>query len=200
MSARIDIPDRDELSKIYDEMMSLSMTSDHFGVSRTTLRKWMSHYNIEIRSLEKVNKIKPRSDRINETALKYLSDREWLFNEYAIKQKTASEIGKVFGVSEAPVKRFIKKHKIRKMDHRRRDTKSIMLDDVVRSYQSGNTMSDIANEYNTTKGTISRWLQDTDVTIRDSNSYDRINQTLSKDAERIVSDIRSGDVAQSHTS
>jgi hypothetical protein len=132
-----------------------------------------------------------RASKISDEALKKLSDKEWLFEQRVVLKKAIETIGIEIGVSHITVSKWLKKHDIKNLiDARRRNaTATEILNDkekLGQLYDSGSTCRKIAEQLNTTQGTVSRWLAFHDIERRAPNSYDRVINKVSNEEKSLV--------------
>lgn len=137
-----------------------------------------------------------RAPKISDDALEKLSNKEWLYNERVILKKAIETIGDELGVSHIPVAKWLKKHGIKNLtDARRRNqvATDILNDKEKLSalYCSGLTCREIAEQLNTTQGTVSRWLVFHDIERRALNSYDRKFAKVSNEEQELIDFIDS---------
>ena len=148
------------------------------------------------------------ADKISKEALEKLSDKQWLYNERVVLKKAIETIGEELGISHVPVDKWLKKHGIKDLvDARRRNqTATDILNDKEKLgslYGDGLTCHQIAEQLNTTPGTVSRWLVFHDIERRAPNSYDRkINKVSGEEQELIdfISSVYSGEIRTSNRS
>jgi transposase-like protein len=146
--------------------------------------------------------------KISKEALRKLSNRDWLYNERVVLKKAIETIGLELGVSHPTVDGWLKKHGIKNLtDARRRNQVAAdILNDKEKLnalYSSGLTCRQIAEQLNTTCGTVSKWLIYHDIDRRPSNSYDRkINKISGEEKELIhfISEVYAGELKTSNRS
>jgi hypothetical protein len=146
--------------------------------------------------------------KISKDALNKLSDKEWLYNQRVILKKAIETIGNELGVSHIVVNKWLKTHGIKDlMDARRRNQTATNImknsEKLSNLYEQGFTCSQIAEQLNTTQGTVSRWLAFHNIERRPSNSYERkINKVSSEEQEIIdfISNVYSGEIKTSNRS
>jgi hypothetical protein len=149
-----------------------------------------------------------KAPKISKEAFNKLSDRDWLYNQRVILKKAIETIGDELGVSHIAVNRWLKKHKIKHLvDARRRNLVATeILNDKTKLfelYDKGFTCSQIAEQLNTTQGTISRWLGFHDIERRASNSYERkVNRVSDEEKELVdfISSVYFGEIKTSNRS
>ncbi len=117
--------------------------------------------------------------------------KEWLFEQRITLKKAIETIGDELGVSHVSVDKWLKKHGIKNLvDARRRNLAATEIfndkEKLSELYNSGMTCEQIAESFNTTKGTVSRWLVYHDIERRPPNSYERtINKVSGEERELI---------------
>jgi hypothetical protein len=149
-----------------------------------------------------------RADKIPADALEKLSNKDWLYNERVILKKAIETIGDELGVSHIPVAKWLKKLGIKNLtDARRRNqvATDILNDKEKLSalYCSGLTCREIAEQLNTTQGTVSRWLVFHDIERRAPNSYDRKFAKVSNEEQELIdfiSSVYEGEIKTSNRS
>jgi hypothetical protein len=137
-----------------------------------------------------------------------LSNKDWLFHERVVLKKAIETIGDELGVSHTTVAYWLKKHGIKDLvDARRRNliATNILNDrEKLNSlYAQGLTALQIAEQLNTTQGTVCRWLVFHDIERRKSNSYERKFKKVSgEELELIdfVNEVYSGEIRTSNRS
>lgn len=132
-----------------------------------------------------------RASKISSEALNKLSDKDWLFNERVILKKAIETIGDEIGVSHITVDRWLKKHGIKNLtDARRRNQVATDIlndkDKLGVLYGSGLTCRQIAEQLNTTQGTVSKWLVFHAIERRASNSYERKINKVSNEEKEVI--------------
>jgi transposase-like protein len=138
-----------------------------------------------------------RKDKtISKDILKNLKDKNWLYDQRIIQQKSIEFIGKELGISHVPVQKWIRHHKIDDMiDGRKRNsTANIVLQNksqLQQFYDSGLTCEEIAEKITSTKSTVSRWLRYYEIEIRSSNSYERKVNKVSLEEQSLYNFISS---------
>jgi hypothetical protein len=145
---------------------------------------------------------------IEKEALKKLSDKEWLYDQRIIQQKSIELIGKELGVSHTPVQKWIKEHKLDEMfDARSRNALAASIlkcrEKLKKIYDSGLTCEEIAEKLSSTKSTVSRWLSYHGIETRPSNSYERkINRVSQQENDLIdfIKTIYDGEIKTSNRS
>ena len=136
-----------------------------------------------------------KNKTVEKAALEKLSNKEWLYDQRIIQQKSIELIGEELGVSHIPVQKWIKEHQLDDMfDARSRNTlaTSILKDKVKLKefYDSGLTCEEIAEKLSSTKSTVSRWLSFHEIEKRPSNSYERKINKVSQQENDLVDFIR----------
>lgn len=149
-----------------------------------------------------------RAPKISDDALNKLSNRQWLFEQRIVLKKAIETIGSELGISHIPVKKWLKIHNIDNLvDARRRNSAATEIfndkEKLENLYNSGMTCEDIAKQFNTAKGTVSRWLVYHDIERRNSNSYERtVNKVSNEERELIdfIGEIYSDEILTSNRS
>ena len=138
-----------------------------------------------------------RKDKtVEKEALKKLKDKDWLYHQRIVEQKSIELIGKELEISHIPVQKWIKIHGLDLMfDARMRNTLANNIlrdkDKLEQLYSSGLTCEEIAEKISSTKSTVSRWLGHYEIHTRSSNSYPRSNFRISKQENDLLDYIKS---------
>lgn len=149
-----------------------------------------------------------KNKTVEKAALEKLSDKEWLYDQRIVQQKSIELIGEELGISHIPVQKWIKKHQLDTMfDARSRNTlaTSVFKDKtkLKKFYDSGLTCEEIAEKLSSTKSTVSRWLSFHDIETRLSNSYERKINKISQEENDVleyIKSIYSGEIKTSNRS
>jgi len=136
-----------------------------------------------------------KNKTVEKIALEKLSDKEWLYDQRIVQQKSIELIGEELGVSHIPVQKWIKEHQLDEMfDARSRNTlaTSVLKDktQLKEFYDSGLTCEEIAEKLSSTKSTVSRWLSFHEIETRSSNSYERKINKVSQQENDLVEFIQ----------
>jgi hypothetical protein len=138
-----------------------------------------------------------RSDKtINKESLKKLSDREWLYEQRIILQKSKESIAEELGCSITPVNKWVKIHDIPDVKYNESNSLSLshlrnkdwLYENHVKNHR---TCEDIGNELGVSKSTVSVYLNKHEIETNDPNSYDRNSEESSKECMEIVDFIKS---------
>jgi transposase len=137
-----------------------------------------------------------KSKTIPESALKKLKDFNWLYEQRILQQKSVELIGEELGISEVPVRKWIKVHGINDMiDCRSRNSSANLIlrskEKLEELYNTGITCEEIAEKLYTTKSTVSRWLRFHNIEARSSNFYERKIKKVSNEEQEVLDFIRS---------
>lgn len=146
--------------------------------------------------------------KIDENSKSKLENYNWLFNERIILKKSIENISNELNVSTISVVKYLKMHQLHNLiDARRRNSYSTKIlsdkEKLNELYDSGLTCEQIAEKLGTTKSTVSRWLNNYNIKIKDSNSYERKVKKISKEENTLfefISSIYSGTIIQSNRS
>jgi len=150
-----------------------------------------------------------RKDKtVDKFTLQKLNDYEWIYDRRITQKKSIEEIAKELNISTIPVVKYIKIHKLHGLiDSRRRNSNSILiLSNKIKLeelYQTGLTCYEIGEKLGVNKSTVSRWLKIYNIETRESNSYKRKINKVSKQENTLcdyVKSVYSGDVIQSNRS
>lgn len=118
-----------------------------------------------------------KSKTISAEVTRFLSDKEWVYNQRITLRKPIETIAKELGVSPLPVKKWLERHglggiRYNESVHRVQqilNSKEILETD----YSTGKTLSELAEEYGTSASTLSRFFTKHGIKTREPNSYDR---------------------------
>lgn len=94
--------DNEYIVRRYSEGASSSRIAEEVGVSRVTITRRLKAEGVRLD-----HTYHPKKDKLYD-------DKEWLYNEYVIKDKTMKEIADMFGVSITPIDTRLKKFEITK--------------------------------------------------------------------------------------
>ncbi len=119
MSKKIECPvTKEELYQLFHiENKSLVQLAEMFSTSRPTIRRWLSLYEIENKSQEKINESvsanqSGRQRNGYEKIYEKLQDRDWLYTQFIIENKSKKKIARELGCSDMIVNNYIKKFNI----------------------------------------------------------------------------------------
>lgn len=138
-----------------------------------------------------------RKDKtVPKEVLSKLQDKNWLYQERIVKQKSVECIGNELNISYIPVQKWLKYHQIDTMfdGRRRNNTANLILQNkekLKQLYDSGLTCENIADKISSTKSTISKWLKFYDIETRTPNEYERKVNNISKEEESLLIYIQS---------
>lgn len=149
-----------------------------------------------------------KDSKICEEVKLKLEDYEWMYQKRIIEKESIENIAKNLKISTSPVYKYLCLHNLENLiDSRRRNSLSLSIlsdkNKLYEMYQSGLTCEQIAKNLNTTKSTISRWLKIYDIKTRESNSYQRKVNKVSKEETDLYEYVRSiydGEIIQSNRS
>lgn len=148
------------------------------------------------------------SSKICKNVKSKLENYDWMYQKRIIEKESIENIAKELKISTSPVYKYLCFHKLENLiDGRRRNSLSLSIlsdkNKLYEMYQSGLTCEQIAENLNTTKSTISRWLKIYDIETRKSNSYERKIKKISKeesDLYEYIQSIYDGEIVQSNRS
>ena len=141
-----------------------------------------------------------KSKTVPQQALDKLSDKEWLYDQRIVQQKSKELIGQELGVSEPVITKWIDIHGIPKVrfnesEHR---VQSILNDKekLVEDYNTGKTLEKLAEEYGTSRATLSRFFKSHGIQTRQPNDYPREGKTSKEQLEvyNWIKSVYSGEV------
>jgi hypothetical protein len=138
-----------------------------------------------------------RKDKtIPKEILSKLQDKDWLYQERIVKQKSVECIGNELNISYIPVQKWLKYHQIDTMfdGRRRNNTANLVLQNkekLKQLYDSGLTCENIADKISSTKSTVSKWLRFYGIETRNPNEYERKVNNVSKEEESLLLYIQS---------
>ena len=149
-----------------------------------------------------------KAPKISKEVLEKLSDREWLYNERMVLKKAIETIGLELGISHPTVDQWLKHHGIKNLiDARRRNQVATDVfndkEKLAALYGSGLTCKQIAEQLNTTGGSVSKWLVYHNIERRPPNSYERkVNKISGEEKEIIdfISEVYSSEIKTSNRS
>lgn len=150
-----------------------------------------------------------RKDKtIDKSIIIKLENYEWIYNQRINEKKSIEQISQELNISTITVAKYLGKHNLQGLiDSRRRNSHSIsILSDKIKLeelYNTGLTCDEIGEKIGVTKSTVSRWLRIYNIETRESNSYERKINKVSKEENTLyeyIKSIYSGDVIQSNRS
>lgn len=165
-----------DIVALYENGMSLKELERHTKTSMYKLRKQLQQANVVLRTQRESCAILDHS-RPQHHARKILDDKEWLLNEYITQNKSIENIARSLQVSPWIVKEYINKFDFNKKQHYRQTAEDL--------YNQGLTYQEIQQQTNISTSALSIILNDSNITIRNSNSYDRNFKRISKAEQEI---------------
>lgn len=140
-----------------------------------------------------------KCSRLNKTVdkaiLKYLEDKDWLYEQRILLKKSKELISKELGCSITPINKWIKTHNIPDVKYNESNSNSLIyLRDYSWMYNehvvNHTSCEDIANKLNISKATVSVYLSKHNIKANESNSYDRKIVKVTKPTLEIKNYIR----------
>ncbi|GEA16795.1 hypothetical protein E308F_30410 [Moorella sp. E308F] len=99
--------DEEVLYKLYiEERKSRRTVAKELGVSEGTVKHYLEKYGFSKKKLG----VKPKYDVEHKGVTRLLANRDWLYEEYLVKRKSAQQIADELGVKYGRVDRWIAKH------------------------------------------------------------------------------------------
>ena len=144
-------PGRDELYKLYwIENKTLTQIARVYKVSRTTVKRWMKMYSIQMKNMAE----------LMASAIKKLGP-EKLRELFLVENKTRARIASMYGVSCSTVKKWLRIHGIRKRNPRRLSSlERPSRDELYRLYWNKNMSSlKTARMYGVSYNTVLGWMK-----------------------------------------
>jgi hypothetical protein len=134
--------------------------------------------------------------------------KEELYHQRIILQKSVEQIAQDLKIGEVSIRTKLKEFGLNNLfDARQRNLNANKIlqskDELSLLYETGLTTEQIAENLNTTKGTVSRWMAVHEIQARPSNSYERKIKKISKEENEIfewLSNIFFGEIQQSNRS
>lgn len=134
--------------------------------------------------------------RLNESALVKLKDRDWLYEQRITNLLDYDTIGGILGCSQVPVREWCKRHNIPQIDLKKvnpvgeslLENRDWMFEKHVTEHLK---CEEIAELTNSSKATVSRYLEIHGITANNSNSYDRSFTDTSAPCQEVVNFIGS---------
>ena len=116
--------------------------------------------------------------------------KETLYEERIVLQKSVDQIALDLKTSPVTIRNKLKEYGLDDLfDARQRNLNANKIlrskEELSALYVSGLKVEEIAEQLNTTKGTVSRWMQVHGIKARSSNSYERKIKKISKDENEI---------------
>ena len=143
------------------KQMLISEISDECGVSDTTIGRWLKKHDIDTRGAS--------GPRLPERAQEKLSDESWLREQYIERSRSTVEIGEELNVSARTVNNRLRDHdvEIRGTLSKRAEEKLSDESWLREQYiERSRSTVEIADEFNTTSGTVCNRLRDHDIEVR----------------------------------
>lgn len=136
-----------------------------------------------------------KSKTVNNEILSKLSDKEWLYNQRITLEKSIELIANELNCSITPIIKYIKLHDIPDVKYNESNTKALVyLKDKEWLYNQHvilrKTCEQIATEINSSKATISLYLNKHKIIANEPNSYDRPEHKVTKPILEIKDFIR----------
>lgn len=134
--------------------------------------------------------------------------KEELYHQRITLQKSVEQIAKDLNIGEVSVRNKLKEFKLNEIfDARQRNLNANKIlqskEDLFALYDQNLTTQEIAERLNTTKGTISRWMNIHEIKARNPNSYERKIKKISKEENELflwLSTVYNGEIIQSNRS
>ena len=147
----------------------------------------------------------------NEHALKNKAPKitkEELYHQRITLQKSVRQIANDLKIGEVSIRNKLKEYGLIDIfDARQRNLNANKIlqskDDLYELYSIGLTTQQIAEKLNTTKGTVSRWMDVHGIQARNPNSYERKIKKISNEENELfswLSTLYNGDIIQSNRS
>jgi hypothetical protein len=116
--------------------------------------------------------------------------KETLYNERIVAQKSVDQIASDLKTSPVTIRNKLKEYGLDNLfDARQRNLNANRIlqskEELSALYSSGLKVEEVAEQLNTTKGTVSRWMQVHGIETRSSNSYERKIKKISKEENEI---------------
>ena len=138
-----------------------------------------------------------RSDKtVPKEILKFLSDRDWLYEQRITLKKSKELIASELKVSTTPINKWLKIHDIPNVKYNESSIDiKIFLEDYVWMYNEyitkRKTLQDIAEDLGVVKSTVGNYMLKHNIPMRDPNEYDRKNEGSSQECLEIIDFIKS---------
>lgn len=134
--------------------------------------------------------------------------KEELYHQRIILQKSVEQIAKDLNIGEVSIRNKLKEFELNEIfDARQRNLNANKIlknkEDLFALYDQNLTTQQIAERLNTTKGTVSRWMNIHEIKARNPNSYERKIKKISKEENELflwLSTVYNGEIIQSNRS
>ncbi len=174
---RIPMPSKSELEHLYiTERLSIVSISHMLDVGQTTVKRWISFYEIQVRKT-------------------VIPSEEELINLYHVEKKTFKQIGEMFGCTNVNVRHCFAKYGIQSRSSSEAQrvssgTDNVSDEELKEAYASGMSLQDIYANYKVSPHIVRDILISNDVDIRMGNAgirngmYGRTHSQESRDKIR----------------
>lgn len=134
--------------------------------------------------------------------------KEELYHQRITLQKSVEQIAKDLNIGEVSVRNKLKEFELNEIfDARQRNLNANKIlqskEDLFALYDQNLTTQEIAERLNTTKGTVSRWMNIHEIKARNPNSYERKIKKISEEENELflwLSTVYNGEIIQSNRS
>lgn len=143
------------------------------------------------------------SKTIPKEAQDLLSNKEWLYDQRFIQRKAKELIASELNISVVPITKWLRRHGI---DNLRLNESEFNIQEILTNkekleddYATGKTIQELANDYGTSKATLSLFFKKHGIVTREPNSYERINKKTSKEENDLrdwILSVYSGELRQ----
>jgi very-short-patch-repair endonuclease len=174
MSARIKIPNKEELQVKYAEFgVSISSLAKEYNTSNPTVRKWLDIHNIP----KKTQIDASREANILKSKKTFTINRDWLYQKRFIEKLSIDSIGDILGCSITPINAALKEFDLTSFDARRKSHSSIDFlnnkDWMFEQYYDKHlTLEQIGDILEVSKSTIQVHMEKHGYSPRNPNDYD----------------------------
>lgn len=150
-----------------------------------------------------------RKDKtVSKEALDLLKNKNWLYDQRIIQQKSIDLIAQELNISHVPVKKWLVTHEIDDMlDCRSRNALANQIlqnkTELEKLYQSGLTCEQIAEKILSSRATVSKWLKFHEIETRNPNEYERKIYKVSNEEQELltfIEGIYEGEIIRSNRS
>lgn len=134
--------------------------------------------------------------------------KEELYHQRIVLQKSVEQIANDLKIGEVSIRNKLKEFGLNDLfDARQRNVNANKIlqsrEELNSLYETGLTTEQIAENLNTTKGTVSRWMSVHEIQARPSNFYERKIKKISKEENEVfswLSGVYKGEIQQSNRS
>lgn len=162
---------KDALIHKYQDGYGLRTLEKEYGISSHRIKKLLIENNIKLFTQKEINTITNQRNQVGKKrdkvsyAHSMLENKEWLYEQYITKYRPIEHIANDINCSHTLVRKYIKD-----FGFDRETQKQLVLEEYKNSKQQ---MHILADKYNISVPTISRWAQERDVETRNPNEYER---------------------------